>query len=501
MTSTSRITRSPCILSAALLVAVLGAAGCPLGQGDLPSARELVFPEIPCEDTGDSIYADPGTLPAQGGTIIRCTHDGSLDVGALQARLDEQGFAARPFTTGVRVYRILYRTERGTSTPIPGFSSALVLLPDVARADRVPVVVASHGGRGQASRCAPSLADPAGDYVRGDFENQVYSLAGYGYAVIAPDLAGYADYGAAGNPISGFAMAADVGRSTLDGARALASLIPSAVTDQVVLVGHSQGGHTALSALALADTYGASLNIAAVAVYAPLWLAERTWGGILGVASMYPTATSSSTNSIAIWYHYGRAELTDGAGRGLDLFLPEKRDAIKSFVDQECWGLDGWAMVKALGTDATSYFAPEFIQAVGLTASGVAMACPSDPVLGAVCETWMARYLEDRPHLTGSAARTPIAFLWGGQDTTIAYDRISCALDRLKTDNATLSVVCVEPQADHGGIVKQKADWVADWIAAQTLGEAPPSACTGGEAAIVDPQKRPATCNQVPPND
>jgi hypothetical protein len=45
-------------------------------------------------------------------------------------------------------------------------------------------------------------------------------LAGLGYVVLTPDLAGYANFGAPGNPPSAYGDTQDVGKSTLDGARA-----------------------------------------------------------------------------------------------------------------------------------------------------------------------------------------------------------------------------------------------------------------------------------------
>src|SRR5438552_2629164 len=88
------------------------------------------------------------------------------------------------------------------ATACSSYSSSPVLIPDTPRASLLPVVVASHGSRGQAGKCAPSKNDPAGSYVEPDFVHQVYPLVGAGYAVIAPDLAGYANYGAANNPPS-----------------------------------------------------------------------------------------------------------------------------------------------------------------------------------------------------------------------------------------------------------------------------------------------------------
>jgi hypothetical protein len=70
----------------------------------------------------------------------------------------------------------------------------------------------------------------------------------------------------------------------------------------------------------------------------------------------------------------------------------------------------------------------------------------------------------------------------------------------LHADGASLTV-CVDPGADHGGIVGSKPDHVADWIAARTLSSPEPTACTDDEQAIVDESGMPATCNPLPPND
>jgi pimeloyl-ACP methyl ester carboxylesterase len=465
-----------------------------------PALEGPIALEVDCNDPIDAIYEDASTLPGGPGDVLRCAPDGELGRSELQARLESHGWSAREVTSAVRVYRVLYRTERGDPAGSPGTSSALVLLPDTPRAAELPAVVASHGSHGQCETCAPSMADPVTQTVRDDFERQVYSLAGYGYAVIAPDLAGYADYGAAGNPPPSYGASEDVGKSTLDGARALRGLIPSALTEQVVLVGHSQGGHTALSALAIADSYGSGGSMAAVALYAPLWLTQRSWGAVTAFPGLFPFEGSEGTNAVAIWYHYTRAELVDGAGHGGDVFRADQREPIAEFVNSASWGGTGWDKLHALGETAADVFAPEFTMAVGSVAAGTAPSCPNDGDPKALCERWMARYAEDRPHLPAPATEVPILLAWGAMDTTIGPDRITCAIDRLRSDDASLTV-CVEPGADHGGILATKADHMADWIAARTLSAAEPTACAADEQAIVDQNGMPASCNPLPPND
>jgi alpha-beta hydrolase superfamily lysophospholipase len=318
----------------------------------------------------------------------------------------------------------------------------------------------------------------------------VYPLVGAGYAVIVSDLAGYANFGAAGNPPSAYAQATDVGRSTLDSGRALKKLFPS-LDDKVVLVGHSQGGHSALASLALVDTYGTAAPIAGVAVYAPLWLSQRSWGAVL-VASLgrqFPVDESAAP-AVSVWYHYTQAELLDGPGEGKKLFAAAKADAIEQFVKNTCLDQKAETLLP-LGKYADEYFDPTFIGSVGKPAVGTFGDCPASD---AVCLKWKARYSADRPRLTGKAATTPILLAYGGKDTTIPPGRMQCGLDRLKEDGTKLTV-CVDPDKDHGGIVSAKSDYVSDWIGSVALGEPAPAACAANEAAITTP------CDTPPPND
>jgi dienelactone hydrolase len=453
---------------------------------------------VACADAADAIYADPGALPADKGAIIKCRFDSAIPKDALEAELRKQGYRGRALTSGARVYRVLFRTERGGPSALPGTSSALVYLPDTPRAAKLPIVVIGHGSRGQATACAPSRFSPEGEYVRDDFERLVYPVVGFGYAAIAPDNAGYANYGAPGNPPPTYGSADDVGKSMLDATRALQKLVPSMLQDKVVIVGHSQGGHSALSALAMSDAYGAAAPVAATAVYAPLWLPQRTWGALLLLSAVYPFADSPSAGAVSLWYHYTHGELLDGPGHGVDVFAESKRAMIKKFVDEACWG--DWKRLEALGTEPADVFDPTFVEAIGSAAAST-NPCPTDEPKKSLCEKWMARDHADRPALTGNAAKVPILFLYGNADTTIPPTRVTCARDWLKKTGGTVSY-CVEPAEDHNGIMRARADHVADWIAAQTLGGAAPAACPKTENDIIDPMTmKAAECDPAPPNE
>lgn len=450
---------------------------------------------LACSDSDDAIYADPGDVSASAkGALLKCATDAPLSMADVQSQLSSVSYAGKPPTSGAKVYRVLYRTERGDTAGSAGTSSAIVYLPDTPRAAQLPVIVASHGSRGQAAPCAPSKNDPAGQYVEDDFVAQVMPIVGAGYAVIAPDLAGYANFGAAGNPPSAYADAADVGKSTLDGARALRNLIPGLFNDKTILVGHSQGGGTALGAFAMAESYAPDLKIAGTAVYAPLWFSQATWAALFALANQYPIADSPTPNAVSVWYHYTHGELLDGPGHGLDPFAADKRDAIKSFVNQSCWA-SSYPILEDAGAVATDLFDTSFVKSV-TQAAAFGSACKAGDD---VCTKWTQRYADDRPHLTGAAASTPLLVLYGGQDTTIPPNRAECVFDRLTSDGANFSV-CLEPAADHGGIVRKRADYVNDWIASLTLGAAAPAACPADQSALVDDAGAQVKCATPPPN-
>ena len=224
----NRAALAVCLVALTAAIAGAGAAcssssqsaGAADGGGEAGAA---FAPVLPCSDAVASVYANPGDVSAQArGAILQCAHDqdytASELLGLAQApdAFQTPPYSGRAFTSGAHVYRVLYRTERGDPAGSPGYSSAMVLLPDTPRAGVLPVVVASHGSRGQAGTCAPSMLGAAAADVNADFIHQVYPLVGFGFAVIAPDLAGYANFGGANNPPSAYADAADVGKSTLE---------------------------------------------------------------------------------------------------------------------------------------------------------------------------------------------------------------------------------------------------------------------------------------------
>jgi hypothetical protein len=477
---------------------------------------------VTCTDTAAAIYADPGDVSAlANGDVIKCTVDPEISVSDLQASANANvseddppaqniGYTGKPFTSGAHVYRILYRTTRGDANGSAGYASAKIFMPDTPRvAGPLPLLVGAHGTWGQAGKCAASTGQSL-QWIQGDYEAQAYPMVGGGLPIIMPDLAGYANFGANGNPPSAYAQYLDVGRSTLDAARAMAKVFPNAFSGKVALLGHSQGGQTSLSALAIQSSYAPELNIAAVAEFAPLWLSQRSWGALLFEASSYPLATNPTANAVSIWYHYTHGELLDGPGHGLDVFAADKQALITSFVNQDCdaQGWDGataseYPDLQDAATTATDLFDPNFVSSVALYAA-LGFPCPSGDDL---CTKWLQRYSQDRPSLQG--INVPTLIEYGQWDDTIVPGRMAC-VTQIMQEQSFPYTFCLNLNLGHEGTLRSQASYVADWIASKTLGEAAPPPCAlsdvnmvTDDAGLMDPLDdagTPITCLTPPPN-
>jgi dienelactone hydrolase len=448
-------------------------------------------PPASCNDDPASAFVAPGPLPAGNGQVLRCGHDGTLSAAQIDALARSAGYVGAPLTSAASVVRLSYSTERGSQPPRPGFSSAIVLLPETPRANELPVVVVAHGTVGEAAPCAVSQEPLEGTDTY--LAELGYPLVGAGYAVILPDYAGYAAFGQPGNPPSGYHSSADEAKSVLDAARALRALQPSLFNGDTVLVGHSQGGHAVLSALAIHETYGSGGTLQGVVAYAPSWFPMTSFGALLADPSEFPLSTEADTVAASVWYHYSHAELLDGPGSGVLLFATGVRDGIRQFFDQTC-DPDEQALA-SFGKTPTDIFDSAFVDSVAIPAA------LGTPCIDATCTKWIARYADDRPHLTGDATHTPILVVYGDSDEWIPADREVCGFDRLASDGAN-ATVCIVAGATHDGAVNKRAEYVNAWIGERTLGESPAGPCGPGAAVLVEADAGDAavTCSTPPPN-
>jgi pimeloyl-ACP methyl ester carboxylesterase len=162
-----------------------------------------------------------------------------------------------------------------------------------------PILTWAHGTTGIADSCAPSRAptDPLTSYVYPELAKWLQA----GYAVVRTDYQGLGTPG-----VHGYLVGKDEGRSTLDIVRAARKAVGH-LSNRVIIGGHSQGGHAALWAAALAKSWTPELKVAGTVAFAPashtgeqasLIKAVTTPSGLSGIAALILRAADSVKPSL-----------------------------------------------------------------------------------------------------------------------------------------------------------------------------------------------------------
>ena len=188
----------------------------------------------------DEFYDPPSHLPGTPGQLIRWEpYDGN-------------------FPDGMEGYRLLYVTTNAGDEPV--LASAALAVPEGAT-DPAPLISWAHGTVGVARGCAPSIGE---DAITDEGMPAMDSLARNGWAMVATD---YPGMGADGD--FPYLIGEGQGRAVLDAVRAAHQVPDLLLADESVIWGHSQGGHAALWAGELADSYAPELDVRGTAALSP----------------------------------------------------------------------------------------------------------------------------------------------------------------------------------------------------------------------------------------
>ena len=190
----------------------------------------------------DSFYDAPATPAEEPGTLIR----------------SDAYSGAQP--NGGTVQRILYSTT--DSYGVRAVASALVITPVDEPPGPRPVISWNWGTTGVALGCAPSLMDTTA--TRWAIPAVEQALA-RGWVVVGSD---YTGRGAAGR--FPYLIGEGEARSSLDAIRAAGELDDLRLSSDVVVWGHSQGGHAALWTEPVAAEYAPELRILGTAALSPV---------------------------------------------------------------------------------------------------------------------------------------------------------------------------------------------------------------------------------------
>lgn len=201
---------------------------------------------VPKGPGGAAFYTPPAKIPAKHGKLIRAR------------RLT--GAAVPP--GGSKTELMLYSVKGVAGEPVA--VSGTITYPKGKRPRKGwPVITYAHGTTGIADQCAPSRL--------GEADGPTQALSGYAFPLFKRWLrAGWAvartDYEGLGTPgVHPYLVGSSEGQATLDAVLAARKVNRR----KVVISGHSQGGHAALWANALAKAYAPRLKARGTLAFAP----------------------------------------------------------------------------------------------------------------------------------------------------------------------------------------------------------------------------------------
>jgi pimeloyl-ACP methyl ester carboxylesterase len=324
------------------------------------------------------------------------------------------------------VLRVLYHSEslEGEDIPVTG----LIVVPEGDPPPEGRTVLSwAHGTTGIADECAPSL-DPAGA----------------GLALVAPflerDMVVVAtDYEGLGTPGRHPYIAGESeGRGTLDIIRAARQLSDrTGASEQVILWGHSQGGHAVLFANQIAETWAPELEILGTVAGAP--------------PSQLPLIAAALRDSPYRFYLGMVAAGWNAAYPDADMSLVLSPLGIEQvqLVDEGCAG--------TLGAAWSSYEYEELIT--------------NDPNS---VEPWKTLLVENDPGFEVGAS--PILIIHGENDEQIPLISSQLLVGRM-CDRGQVVQRLTYPGQSHAGVIGPSMPDMLEWIDARLAGEEPPDDC------------------------
>ncbi len=417
------------IRAAAALTAALVLAAC---GGDDDDAAETGTP--PTTEATTETTAPPGDATA--------TTSASAGDGPLEVDPDDDLYAAVPDPVppgehgevlavqeidpgglpASRVVRVLYRSESIAGDPIA--VSGVIAYPEgEPEPTGRPVISWAHGTTGLADACAPSLGGADAVSLLAPFLEQ-------GMVAVATDYEGLGTPG-----LHPYVAGESEGRGTLDIVRAAQQLDPS-TGDQVVLWGHSQGGHAVLFANQIAAEWTPELTIA---------------GTVAGAPPSQLTLIADALRGGPFQHYIVMAGAGWAEAFGADLSLVTSPEALEQLplLDEVCSG--GLAEV-------FNAIPPEELL----------VADPAD------VEPWASLLVENDPGFVVGAS--PILIIHGEQDEQIPVVSSQLLLDRMCGIGQVVERRTYAGQS-HAGVIGPSFPDMQAWIDDRLAGLPAPSSC------------------------
>lgn len=414
------------------------------------SGAAQTAPPLRCDWSGqqyDDFYNPPdlGALsPERLGELLRVEH---VRTYTPEEVASAAGVSSSPY--GAEAYRILYLSQTPVDTP-RAVSGLLVVPTGQAPAGGFPVIVAGHATSGLADACAPSRFPWT--------VSDLLAWVAHGYLVSATDYVGL------GTPGSHPYMVGEAEAiSMLDGARAALRFCDSArgiaepAANRLILEGHSQGGHAALFAHQMSNSYAPELNILGTVAFAPgseprLMTQDMATGRSLLVGP-----------SVMAMYAYSQYY---GAPTDLHTWLKEPYATdLPDRVEHQCIvEFSLWPGVKA-----DRVFQPDLLAAV--------REGRWDDV-----QPW-TDYM-DRNTPGNYTSHAPVLVLQGQADLLIPVEASQQLTERLCL-HGTSAKLSLYPRVGHGGITQIGQPEALQWMAGRLDGVPAPDSCAALHRALL----------------
>ncbi|CAN5768939.1 lipase family protein [soil metagenome] len=342
-----------------------------------------------------------------------------------------------PDIGGHPVWRILYVSTDLDGNPIP--VSGLIAVPGAPMPDSgFPLLAIGHPTSGVARGCAPSLILLEGESEMATlYEEALSPYLDAGYALVMTDFQGL---GAAGS--SSYVNGELEGKNILDSIRAARLFPETTLSDQLVLMGHSQGGHAVAFATQLAPGYAPGLAIDGVVMLAP------------------------AVNLTGIFE---------------DIMGPDERTANTALI---LFVVSSWretypqASLDQVTTSRGQFIVDTVIKETCLIASSLAasLVTPSSLFQPDAPTTWAGLLQQNTPG-TGPW-EPPVLVIHGEADEVIDQRFTGDYVEGLCASGATVEYHTI-PGATHFGVLSDSEAGNLQWIAARFAGEVAPSTCPG----------------------
>jgi pimeloyl-ACP methyl ester carboxylesterase len=317
---------------------------------------------------------------------------------------------------------LLYRSK-GLSSSLTAVSGSLAVPKGTAPKGGWPVITYAHGTTGSADACAPTRGYDADELV-----SYAYPLLNRwlkaGYAVVRTDYDGLGTPG-----VHAYLVGRSEGRSVLDAVRA-ARAYDHRLSKRYIIAGHSQGGHAALFAAAMAPQWVPDLRLRGTVAFAPA----------SHLAAQFPLALQSSNTGgglgaiIALGL---RGVDTADSALGIPSLLTPQASALYDQTKTVCYD--------RLSADDSFGGLPlnQFIKSGGNVQPALTVVGESDP-----------------EHLR---PRTPVRIEQGTADGTV-FEAFSKQLADEYADNGVKVDYLTYDGVSHGGIVNSAAGDATKWI-------------------------------------